>query len=359
MYKIHHKFGVFSFLFLLAHPLFLALKYLILISAESAAMFLLPDSDWPKNLGIISLLLMIVLIVVTMFSAFRYQALRLFHQVLGFAMFIGALHALLIPSDISRSTPLKIYMLTLAGSAIAAYLYRTVFGKIFVKKFSYSVVAVNKIKDDVTEIVMQALIKKMQYIPGQFIFISFEYGNISSEVHPFSITSAPHEDNLRITIKSLGDYTSAVSSLKVGAIAKIEGPFGKFSYLNSHSKDQVWVAGGIGVTPFLNMMRNIKHSPSNKYSIHMYYCTKTEQELVFLDEFVEASRSIEGFKLIPYCSEQKGFLTAKNIEELSGNVQEKDFFICGPPVMMNSLKEQLLKLGIQKYKLHLEEFKLL
>ncbi len=359
VYKIHHKFGIVSFLFLLAHPLFLAFKYLILISASSAATFLLPSSDWAKNFGIISLYLMMILLIITMFSAFRYQVLKSFHKFLGLAMFFGGLHAFLIPSDISENQPLRIFMLSLASLGLAAYVYRTLLGKFFVKKFTYRVISVNNIKNDVVEIVMKPLVKKMEYLPGQFIFISFIYGNISSETHPFSISSAPHEESLKITIKNLGDYTSKMKTLQVGSIAKIEGPYGKFSYLNAYEKNQIWIAGGIGVTPFLNMMRNIKYNLYAGYSIDMYYCAKTANEIVFLDEFMEASKSVQGFKLIPYCSDEKGFLTTKNILELSNGVKRKDILICGPPFMMNSLKEQFLKLKVPKYKIHLEEFKLL
>lgn len=358
VYHVHHIAGTVAFLLLLTHPMVLAIR-LIPLSVVEAAKSLLPSGDWALNFGIFSLLLMMSLLMVTFFAKWRYQYLRFAHQILGGAFFLGTLHAFLIPSDISQDIFLRSYILGLSGIAIAAYLYRTVFGKTLVKKFTYIVDSVNDLGQGVTEVVMRPEQNVMHYTPGQFLFVSFKDGGISSETHPFSISSAPTENVLRIAVKALGDWTSELKNLNVGAVAKIEGPFGSFSYLKAKNKKQIWIAGGIGITPFLNMARNLKVNKRTDLQIDFYYATRTADEMIFRNELQAISDENPNLRLIPFISEERGFLNAEAIINLSGNLTEKDIFVCGPPPMMHSLATQFALARVPKRLVHTEEFKLL
>ncbi len=358
MYNIHHISGVIAFTFLVIHPLILAIR-LIPISVVESLKLLIPGGDWILNFGIFSLLLMMSLLTITFFAKWRYQYLRFAHQILGGAFFLGALHTYLIPSDISQNILLRIYIIGLVTLAITAYLYRTVFGRILVKKYIYIIEAVNDLGQDITELVMRSEGKVMHYKPGQFLYVTFIDGGIDNEAHPVSISSAPTEDILRITFKMLGDWSSSLKNINVGSIAKIEGPFGSFSYLRSMYKKQIWIAGGIGVTPFLSMLRNMKVNNRKDLNIDFYYATKTANEMVFRDEIQQISENNPNIRLIPYISDEKGYLNVGAIKELSGDITDTDIFICGPPPMMYSLTNQFEIEKIPKNLIHIESFKLL
>jgi len=124
-YKAHHFFGGLAFVLLLFHPLFLAVKYL-LVSARSAALFLLPGTDWTINFGILALLLLMILLVFTFFIKLPYDRWRLTHRFLGFSFFLASLHAFFIQSDISRYLPLRIYMPLLSLTGLSFYLCRLI-----------------------------------------------------------------------------------------------------------------------------------------------------------------------------------------------------------------------------------------
>src|SRR6185436_3048157 len=99
--------------------------------------------------------------------------------------------------------------------------------------------------------------------------LSIRAGEISNQFHPFSITSAPAERTLRITVKAIGDYTNALRRLlDEGAEAIVEGPFGSFSNAGLPQPRQIWAAGGIGVTPFLSMARSLGDGGP---AVHFYY----------------------------------------------------------------------------------------
>lgn len=125
VYIAHHIFGSIAFVLLLFHPLILAGKF-AQVSIRSAALFLLPSSDWPINFGIIALLLMMLFLVLTFFAKLPYRIWKLSHKFLGFVFFFAVLHSFFIPSDISRDPILKIYMLALAGTSIIAFIYRVI-----------------------------------------------------------------------------------------------------------------------------------------------------------------------------------------------------------------------------------------
>lgn len=352
-YKIHHTLGGIAFILLLFHPLFLAGSYL-LVSLRSAALFLLPGSDVVMNLGFISLYGMAAIMILTLFVKLPYHIKKNMHKIFGAVFIIGALHSFLVASDITRNPVLFYYMFGLFILGIFTVFYRTLFNRFFVKRFKYTVKDVKDMGDNIIEIEMGPCGKTISYKPGQYIFISFHQKDFSSETHPFSISSSPYDKNLKIVVKMLGDYTSKIKDLKAGTMAKVEGPFGDFSYQNA-GENQIWIAGGIGITPFLSMARSFGRDMPN---VHLFYCTSCESEAVYIDELKKIASKHDNFKLITWHSKDKGRLSGELIHKEHG-LKNKDILICGPKVMTDALKDQFLKLGVSKSHIISEEFGLL
>jgi predicted ferric reductase len=352
-YKAHHLLGGISFLLLLFHPLVLAFK-LAGVSFKAAALFLLPGSDNAINFGIVALALFIVLLSVTYFIKLRYHWWKLSHKFLGIVFFLAIFHTFFIASDISRYLPLKVYMAGLVLAGAAAYIYRTILSWVLVDKYEYTVEAVYPLGSQIVEIEMLPRGKKLIFKPGQFIFVSFLGKDFSKEIHPFSISSGSGDKKLKIAIKSLGDYTSRLKDLKPGVVVKAEGPFGRFSYLNGFSKKQIWIGGGIGITPFLSMARSLQ---AGEYQVELYYCAKTQAELVFIEELLAmAGRLPDNLKIFPFCADNQGILNANTVYKTSGGLLGKDIFLCGPPAMMKNLKQQFKEMGVPGRNIHSEEF---
>ena len=101
---------------------------------------------------------------------------------------------------------------------------------------------------------MRPIGRHMDFVPGQFAMVYIEAKD-GWHRHPFTIASAPHEDVVRVTVKALGDYTSRLQELiEPGMPAVIGGPHGRFSHWKGTDR-QVWIAGGVGVAPFLSWLR--------------------------------------------------------------------------------------------------------
>ncbi|HRY63142.1 MAG TPA: ferric reductase-like transmembrane domain-containing protein [Patescibacteria group bacterium] len=353
VYINHHFLGGVAFILLLFHPLWLTAKYAV-ASSYSAALFLLPDLHNPaKTLGGTALGLMLVLLIITFYLSLKYHVWKLSHKFLALAFTIGFTHMLLIPSDVSRHPGLKIYMVILAAGAFFSILYRVLFSRGLIKKYHYSIVAINKLNRGVIEIVMKpAANERLEFQPGQFAFFSFIAPGLSREYHPFSFTSSPAEELLKIIVKALGDFTVTLSDkLKVGSPVFIEGPFGRFV---SHGQKQIWLAGGIGVTPFISMAQNIPTTTE----VDFFYSAISETDLLWREELISLSSAQKNFHFFPHFSSTAGHLTAEMIKSKSQNFIAKEIFICGPPPMMRSLKKQFINLGVSSHNIHTEEFSL-
>jgi predicted ferric reductase len=352
-YIAHHYFGIIAFILFLLHPVFLASAYLPAAINLAANIFFPSTTDWAKNLGQAGLYLMISLMLVTLFVKLPYHFWKLTHKFMGLAFLLGAAHSLFISSDISRFLPLKIYFGIIILVAIISYMYRTVLGKFLVPKTPAVVVSIKNLSRDTVEIELEPLNKKLKFVAGQFLFVSFPQSPAGAEWHPFSIVSSPSQDHICIAIKALGDYTNLVSSLHPESQALIEGPFGQFFY-QTGKKSQIWVAGGIGVTPFVSMARSLE----SDYDVHLFYSVKDRSEAVYYDDLKKIGSENVHFDVFLHESKSLGRLTADVIKEKSGEILGKEFFICGPPMMMKSLRTQLNKMGIRNGRIHTEEFSL-
>jgi len=362
MYRMHHRMGVIAFLLLLIHPLTLVASYLP-TSFTYATSLLIPGSDWAINYGLLALVGMIMLIILAVFADsftfLPYQFLKRSHSFFGIFFFFAFLHTMLIPSDVSRNYFLKSYFILLSSAAIASYVYRTLGGKFWIKRYAYRVQEIRRPINTITEIRMLPYGKAFKYKPGQFIFIHFEGENISREVHPFSLSSTPYEHEISITVKALGSYTAQLANLQQGTVAKIEGPYGRFSFLNAPTRKQVWIAGGIGITPFLSMARTLTHLTGSAFEIDLYCCAKTWEEMFYLPELEHIVKLYPSLRVFSFYSNTSDYLTVDALVKQSGSFADKAFFLCGPPAMMRNLHNQLKKIGVPKHLLHNEAFQLL
>ncbi len=377
VYIAHHVLGGLALIFLSFHPLFLALRYVYANSLKQAALLLLPNGlspfsallhthsiyhagvleQWAIFFGIVAFWGMVGLLLITFFIKIPYHIWLFTHKFLGVAFFLGGLHVLFITSDTSTHAAMKYYMLAITGIGILAYVYRTLLGRILIRHYQYSVDTVKVVAGNVTQLTMRPVKNLMMYKPGQFVFMRFrDTGTkLSKEWHPFSISSGTRDGVLQVSVKGLGNYTKSLVAISPGAIADIEGAYGRFSYTNFKNHSQIWVAGGIGITPFLSMARSL---PDDGYSIDLYYSVKTTSELIDWDNLYEIAMAKKGnFRIVPYIGDQqRGHLGADFIEQTSGGLKGKDIYMCGPPPMMQSLRKQFKQKGVPGTSLHSEEF---
>jgi predicted ferric reductase/mono/diheme cytochrome c family protein len=376
MYRAHRVNGQVAFALLLGHVA-LILASRATVSNDTALDLLGPGAGRAVFVGVLAFAAMTVAILLTLFVRLGHEVFVYVQRTFGFIFLAATYHVFTTDGAADKSTALNVYMATLATLGVAAFAYRSLLGNVLVRRRPYTVTAVNRLDEFVTEIVMEPLRQPLRFSPGQFLFVnfrslalgeqlrpfdvsvqrqvfSFRAGEVSNQFHPFSITSAPHERTLRITVKAVGDYTRALRGLEEGAEAIVEGPYGAFSHRGLPGRRHLWLAGGIGVTPFLSMARSLRYA--NEPAVDFYYCVERAEEAHFLDELRAIAARRGDFRVTVMARDEVDLLTAERLAREHGDLAEREILICGPPAMIESLRSQLLAHGVPGDRIHAEEF---
>ncbi len=340
MYMIHRRAGIIGFTLLVLH--------FIIVPRD-------PVFTIGKPMGFYALILITAGIVLSITPLFKrilkYRKWLNFHKLMGLFYILGIAHALNVPSLTIELPVVRTYVFGMAFIGIAAWFYKAFLYSFFNRKKEYSVMHLQRFENDVIEIILKPRNKKLNFEAGQFAFFSFK-GISKQEQHPFTISNHPAEDNLRITVKALGDYTSAIqTSLKKGTQTKVLGPFGRFNYKYGRYKKQLWLAGGIGITPFLSFIRDI----DQEYSVNLVWSINNSRDANYHDEIINLTTNKTNVKYRLNDSEKTGHFTIDRMYR-SIDLTNYSVFICGPEVMRESFIKQLLQKGVSIRDIHYEDF---
>lgn len=361
LYRVHHQSGMYGLFLLLLHPLLLSVPRLM-YSVEDAASFLTPfQTSTAVDFGIFSVIAFMVLIGVTLFGViFSYQALKRFHQFLGVAFLLGAVHGFMIPSDIQNDVFIRVWVLGFVCAGLFSYVVYSLGKRFTIPKKLFKVSSVAKIQSGITEIVLTPVSEGVNHLPGQFAFFScIDSKSVpNNEAHPFTISSWETNGSVSISAKGLGDFTSLLPGVEVGSYVNVEGPFGEFVY-GFWGKDQVWVAGGVGVTPFVSFAKHILTQKDFSHNIEFYYSVRTNDDLAFHELFMSVANLHPTFKYHPMPSDTSGYITGDLLVHTVPGIITRDIVMCGPPPMMNALTGSLVTFGINRKHIHSELFSLL
>lgn len=318
--------------------------------------FLIYSNTPANNLGILAFWTLTILITLTVAIKLPYQVWKYSHKLMIlpflFASLHGALNALNQP--IFPLTSIYIIVLVIVGSV--SYFYTEIYFINFGPISRYKLKGLSNNKN-IIELFVEPISEKVKYYAGQYFFISFPNNTrIKSETHPFAISTAPSESS-RITIKIAGDYTESLLKAQAGDEIKLIGPFGEFHNNNfKEYNSSIWVAGGIGITPFLSMLRE-RVLNNDQRKVYLVYGVNNEREAHYFEEIRNLVEGKENFKFFEHFSDKEGFIDGKYLKSKTG----EDFYlsnimICGPSKMMTSIQKSCLVLGKKSKDIFFENF---
>lgn len=298
----------------------------------------------------------IFLTVTSLITIIPYKFWKWSHRLIGLFFALAAYHYIYVAKPFAVFDIPGLYIGAFCLMGIASYLYLLLprlFGHNSVK---YKVDSVIQHKS-ATEINLKPEGRGITHKAGQFAFINFN-PLLLQEVHPFTISSAPQPDgNLRFMVKGLGSYTKRLTKmLEAGSTARVSSPFGHFS-LRPTKGPQVWIGGGIGITPFMAWAQALPAEwPS---PTRLYYCVPTAADALRVEEFEGAAKRVENFDFSLAASREGKRLTAQQIvDELEGDIGEAHVYFCGPTGMRDVLKQGLVNHGLRPSQFHYEEFEM-
>jgi len=212
---------------------------------------------------------------------------------------------------------------------------------------------VRRVAEAMVEITLAPLVRGMQAEAGQFVLVAFFWGpryRGCGEYHPFTISAIDRDQQFRIGVKALGDCTRRMQALEPGVEARVQGPFGDF-LLERPAKPQLWVAGGIGITPFLACLRNARV----EHATRLLYLYRSEADAAFRDELETLAATHTGFSL-------EARATGDAIPDLAAILPGADeltgheCYLCGPPGLLDAVGHVLQSRGVPAAQIHCERF---
>ncbi|RJP51086.1 MAG: hypothetical protein C4557_08650 [Anaerolineaceae bacterium] len=349
MYQTHRRASTSAFLLLFVKLLVVPITTVNLRLGNYLAMI--------SFLGIIAIVLPTLaprIPILNKLSGRTYESWKKLHRFIGIFFILGYLHALTVDALSAFIAINWVQVFFIIGTV--SYLYTEVFGGFFRKYATYIVETVKHPSNSTTEVTLRAKGQPIRHAhAGQFLFVRFLSDKALNESHPFTISSAPHEDVLRLTVKASGDYTRHLfHNLKAGMEAVVEGTYGLFNYKTGGEK-QIWIAGGIGITPFLSFLRDLK--TDLRHEVHFYYTVRHPEEAVFADEIEAISRNHARLKSHIRFSSVHGSLNVDDIiENTGGYIRDHHIYMCGPFPMVRAFEQKFLDAGVPPKNIHYEEF---
>lgn len=349
MYQTHRRTSTSAFLLLFIHILTVPIN--------------IPGFGLGNYIGITAFLGLVTIVLPTLapripflskLTGQTYEGWKRLHGFIGIFFILGYVHSISINAP---TTPAINWNQIFVFLGIGSYLYTEVFGRFFKKYVPYTVEAIRHPNGSTTEVTLRAKGEPIKHAhAGQFMFVRFSGDKILSESHPFTISSAPREDVIRLTIKASGDYTRHLfDNLKEGSDAMIEGAYGLFNYKSGGEK-QIWVAGGIGITPFLSFLRDLKNDEL-KPDVHFYYTVRHPEEAVFADEITAIAKAHPRLKTKIRFSSIHGSLKVEEIvKNIGGDLKGHHIYMCGPFSMLQAFEQKFLEAGVPAGNIHFEEF---
>ncbi|MGZ6346091.1 MAG: hypothetical protein ACXWNC_00775, partial [Anaerolineales bacterium] len=181
--------------------------------------------------------------------------------------------------------------------------------------------------------------------------------------HPFTISSSPTSGDLSVSVKAVGDFTATVKDTTSADEAYVDMPYGVFSFLNYDAPNLVFIAGGIGITPFISMLRYLVDKKLER-KVVLIWGNKTEKDIAFKSELEQMTAAMPSLRIIHVLSNQpewpgeKGYVDTGLLRKHLEGFENPQVFVCGPPVMMTKVVRSLQQVGVPKSRIHFERFAL-
>lgn len=340
---LHKKLGTFGVPLVVLHPVFIGLYYAVSQGFNVFAVSFRTGFSRAVMLGMGLLAAIAFIVISSVFSRAKMRFSRWLSTHLSSYVVPPLLftHSFLLGSTI-QGTPLRYLWWTLTALAIGLYLYRIVH-RLGLTSRRYAVTEARQVADKTTEITMRPTGRAISPAIGQSVYLR---RSLRERAHPYTVSFYDHDNHeLGIAAKEEGPQTAALQRAQPGDTMILDGPFGLFTRV-ALSRDMpiVMIAGGIGITPFRRLWELLEEEKDRES--WLFYGNEFYGDIAYRDE-MDALQSVNVVHVLnqePDFPGEQGFVT---IDTLSGNLpralDEYQYLICGPPVMIKKLEEALTR----------------
>ena len=291
----------------------------------------------------------------------RYERWHLLHLYAYLGVGLAIPHQLWTGADFTRSPAARAYWLTaylLAAGAVLVFrigtpLWRTA-------RHALVVAGVQREASDVVSVRVRGReLDRLQARPGQFFVWRFLDGPGWARGHPYSLSAAPG-DELRLTVKDLGDDSGRLAALPVGTKVLLEGPYGRLTADQRVTDRVVLIACGIGITPLRALLEDLEGVPTT-----LLYRARSAEQLVLRDEIEQlAARNRVAVHYLLGRRRPGSWLPVGSggrsevdvLRRLAPRLVRSDVYVCGPDEWADAVVASVQAVGVPRTQVHLERF---
>lgn len=208
--------------------------------------------------------------------------------------------------------------------------------------------------------------RPIDFLPGQYVNIRFEFPDKGRVQRAYSIDSSPfNRDFIDLTIRKFEDGTVSkymCDEVDVGDTVPTRGPFGKFVWVPEMGGPLYLVAAGSGIVPLMCMIRYCDDAKIGDIPITLLYSSKSWEYVIHRDQLAEIERRMPNLRVVHTLTRSPGDPRVRyhrriDKEMLADHLPEGALcYVCGPPEMCDSVKDSLLELGVPEDRVKLEKY---
>jgi ferredoxin-NADP reductase len=195
--------------------------------------------------------------------------------------------------------------------------------------------------------------------PGQSVNLSLidPPAEPNSARRTFSLASAPFEDQLVIAtrMREGSAFKRALKALPSGANLRLTGPLGDMMLHEDAARAAVFIAGGIGITPFRSMLLHAEHDRL-PHRLFLAYSNRRREHAAFLAELQALQQRNPRFRLLALMTDVDGMINEEVLQRFTGDAAAPVYYLAGPPAMVEAMKAILTRIGVGADDVRSEEF---
>ena len=366
IYRVHKWAGILAILFAAAHWLIEMSDDVIKalfgregrLSGNQNGGFFAMMEDVGEDLGEWAIYALLAMLLITLWRRFPYHLWRFLHHVMPMLYLMLTIHVAFLSPTAWWSQPVG-WMLAafmLAGTAASVLSLTGRIGRR--RRVAGTITSVHEAGDGICTVDCVLAPQWRGHRAGQFAFVSFD---AIEGAHPFTIASADRGDHhVRFEIKALGDYTRGLGRrLRAGQSVHVEGPYGRFDFRRASRKAaQIWIAGGIGVTPFIAWLESLQTAAGNAPEVDLYYSTRCRDDDPFVSRLESLCAGLASIRLHIVSTDRDPALNAEWLQQHHGSARHTELWFCGPRAFGEALRTGLTRLGMRGVRFHQEAFEM-
>ncbi|MCA9354579.1 MAG: hypothetical protein KC877_03620 [Candidatus Kaiserbacteria bacterium] len=214
----------------------------------------------------------------------------------------------------------------------------------------------------VKTMVLEPVVEKPTFRAGQYVTILLP-GHPPVEGKSYSLSSAPESDEVTITIKKIGTFSSAIIDLPVGATVTTSAPYGFFYPEPEDEGELVFISGGVGITPSASIIDSLTQQQDQR-PIKLFYSNRTASEISFRERFATLAKQHDDFTLYYFVTQEPvddadlhaGRMDGEQIAEKVADLSVASFFVCGSVSFVQGMWQSLQEVGVAAHQIYTEGF---